>query len=203
MARCQSRAASGRSRVAPGFGLRPSSVAIHGGWHCFRQDLDIALLPNKLMVQPSDLDLEEWCCAGPFGVVALPLFFRHQGDGEGESWGVVLNQFAWWGSLAAASLEFTSRGRATAMAVLLRLFIVGRQLSKAMIQWLFNLLAVGHLGGLSTPAKDPTEVLSQVVRPRRQHRCSVRRVGPWSTCYGGEGFLGLGCFLHFSLGSFL
>jgi hypothetical protein len=45
-----------------------------------------------------------------------------------------------------------------------------------MIEWLFNLLAAGHLGGFSTSAEDSTEVLSQVVCPQRRYRCSGRRV---------------------------
>jgi hypothetical protein len=77
--------------------------------------------------------------------------------------------------------------------------MAGRRLSKAMIEWLFNLLAAGHLGGFSTSAEDSTEVLSQVVCPQRRYRCSGRRVRQHAAVE--KDFMYLIAFYFFTLGS--
>jgi hypothetical protein len=51
--------------------------------------------PNKLVGRPLDPDLGAWCCAGEVVAPIWPLFFSHQGGGEGEWWRGALSPSAW------------------------------------------------------------------------------------------------------------
>jgi hypothetical protein len=60
---------------------------------------------NKLEFGPLDPYLDVSCYADVMEHSSLPLFFSHQGDGEGERKEGALHRPAWWVSQADSTCE--------------------------------------------------------------------------------------------------